>query len=256
AARRPRSACGRARSPARRSPRRTGRRPPPPSASSPPPSGSPATHPAPRSPAACAAPQLPPSSPRPSRPLLRTPSGNEVWGGCRDGLRLSSRRYRTSYTTSADTNLCQRCGREEDAADSRLYECARQRAGDISNRLAGRNRVDLWVSQTNDPTVDAWFGYEYFYADLIDQPTIGLGFRNTIIVQRNTGQGIFVDDTWSLMHGTTATSVIPMAGTSGYAAHAPAGESLVNYVVSQTGPNLGNYTIQRVNADRSVNQVT
>src|SRR5262249_42057567 len=89
-----------------------------------------------------------------------------------------------------------------------------------------------------------------------DQPTIGLGFRNTIIVQRNTGQGIFVDDTWSLMHGTTATSVIPMAGTSGYAAHAPAGESLVNYVVSQTGPNLGNYTIQRVNADRSVNQVT
>lgn len=38
------------------------------------------------------------------RLLLRSLVGERVRGRCRDGLRLSSRRYRASYTTSADTN--------------------------------------------------------------------------------------------------------------------------------------------------------
>src|SRR4029453_13266325 len=59
--------------------------------------------------------------PNPPHPLLghRVLSsvlslGNEFAGGCRDGLRLSSRRYQTSYTTPADTNGRFRAGANSD----------------------------------------------------------------------------------------------------------------------------------------------
>jgi len=58
---------------------------------------------------------------RPSRPLLFPPLGNEVWRGFRDGFRLSSRRYLTSYTTPADTNLGGRVTDRIVREDRRIY---------------------------------------------------------------------------------------------------------------------------------------
>ena len=114
--------------------------------------------------------------------------------------------------------------------------------------------VNVSVSPIEDPTLPGWRTYQYFYAGMVDQPTLGLGYVNTILVQRNAGQGIFVEDTGALLGGgTLSTTVIPMAGDKGYAAHHGDGIGDRNFIVS-SGSGGVNYFIQRVNGDRSVEQ--
>jgi hypothetical protein len=111
--------------------------------------------------------------------------------------------------------------------------------------------LQLAVSQNGDPTNHAWWVYHYFYSGPLDQPTLGLGITNTVIAQRWAGQGIFVEDTQALMYASPLnTSVIPMRGSLGYAAHYPAGIGIDrNFVVSTN--NASSYFIQRINHDRS-----